>query len=941
MSGISSGVGIISGINTGQLIDQLLSIEGRPKALAQQRVLGLQKQQAAYLDLSGKLGALKTAAQAFRLNKLFQSVTASSTNADVLSASATVGASQGSYTFVVDRSATSQQLLSRAFSDRAVSALGLTSLVVEPDKARLDSDTELSQLNGGNGISRGKVVVTDRSGASTTIDLSRVATVSEVLDAFNSNTTVHVKAAVEDGRFVLTDQTGGLSFLRVVSSGGTTAESLGLAKVGTRGVITGDSVYTIGDNTTIQSLNDGGGIRFNTAGGTSTPDFSVALADGSAFQVDIGDLYDGAGKKTAGPVNTVGELRTRVRAQTGNKVDVQVRADGRGLKLVDTTIGGGAFTVTQDATLSTAAGDLGLVGTGVAGVISGKTVLAGLNSVLASSLGGGSGLAGDTVNITARDGSAFTFTIDRTQSVSDILSAFSTATGGSVTAALSQRGNSVVLTDNSGGTDPFIVTGNGADALGISTGVGGAASATVSGTRQARQYVRTSTLLSTLNSGAGIGSGSFDIIGANGNKATVNISASLKTVGDVLQQINGTTSQTGVLARIDDSGSGIVVEAAPGVTSTQKVSIKDVSGTVAKSLSLVGEAASLAANSVDGTFRRTITLDGGDTLDGVVTKVNTARAGLSASVISDGNSVTPFRLKLGAAQSGRQGRLIVESVGASDLGFSTIASGDDARVFVGADDPAKGILVTRSSNSIDSVIDNVNLRIKGSSATPITVAIGRDDDAIQKSVQAFVEAFNGVSSKIKSLTSYDVDSKARGTLLGDSTAGTLQSELFSAVGRAAPGVTGRYTLFSQVGLTVGSGAQLKLDAGKLKAALDQDPQAVIDLFAAQTAAVKPPVVPIEGITGVTVSNSAADVYTSLGLGEVLGRLADKYTNSATGVLSARSKGLDSQIKVQNDRITDFDTRLAAKRTVLERQFAQMEQSLAQLQRQQSSIGNIK
>src|SRR5204862_7482142 len=76
MSGISSGVGIFSGINTDELINQLLQIEARPRALVQQRVVQLQAQQAAYLDINSKLSALKTAATAFNLRNIFGSARA-------------------------------------------------------------------------------------------------------------------------------------------------------------------------------------------------------------------------------------------------------------------------------------------------------------------------------------------------------------------------------------------------------------------------------------------------------------------------------------------------------------------------------------------------------------------------------------------------------------------------------------------------------------------------------------------------------------------------------------------------------------------------------------------------------------------------------------------------------------------------------------------------
>lgn len=71
MSGITSSIGLISGLDTGSLINQLLAIEARPKQLAQQRILQLQGQQAALLDLNSRLSSLKTAATKFRTARVF------------------------------------------------------------------------------------------------------------------------------------------------------------------------------------------------------------------------------------------------------------------------------------------------------------------------------------------------------------------------------------------------------------------------------------------------------------------------------------------------------------------------------------------------------------------------------------------------------------------------------------------------------------------------------------------------------------------------------------------------------------------------------------------------------------------------------------------------------------------------------------------------------
>ena len=155
MSGIMTGVGLFSGIDSASLIEQLLAVEARPRQLAERRLVQLQAQQAAYLDLNSRMSTLKNAASAFRTSLSFLAKSATSSNPETLSAVAGTDALQGSYTFVVDRLVTSRQLLSRGFTDTNASAAGIEELTFEDWRGRLDRDTSLALLNDGNGIDRG------------------------------------------------------------------------------------------------------------------------------------------------------------------------------------------------------------------------------------------------------------------------------------------------------------------------------------------------------------------------------------------------------------------------------------------------------------------------------------------------------------------------------------------------------------------------------------------------------------------------------------------------------------------------------------------------------------------------------------------------------------------------------------------------------------------
>ncbi len=937
MSGITSTTGLISGIDTGALIQQLISIDSRPKTLIQQRIISLQAEQAAFIDLSGRLNSIKTAASSLRTSKKFESAAATSSNPDALTATAKAGASPASYTFVVDRLVSTQRLLSRGYADKTTTATGLETLTLESAEARLDRDTELGVLNGGSGVRRGKISITDSSGASATVDLSRTTTVSEVLKAINEASGVNVKARVEDNHLVIDDLAGGVGTTTVADlTGGSTAADLGIAKSGT-GSITGNTVYALGDEIALAQLNDGRGVLVNQTAGTSTADFTIATRDGSSYDIDIGNIYDTDAKLTTPAARTVGDLKQRIEDQTEGKVTLSVAADGLSFQLVDSSVGTNTLTVTEIGQGHAAEG-LGLLGTGVSGTLDGKSVFAHLNSTLAGGLAGGSGLTSGAFSITARDGQVFSFDVTTDGSVSTLLEDINDATGGAVTAALSDDGVSLVLTDTTGGTGNLIVTGQGATELGVATDPAGVAKATVAGSRLQRKYIGLPTLLSSLNAGQGVGTGSFEITDSTGKSATVTISSTARTIDDVIRNIN--SRGLAINARINDHGDGIIIEedTGSGPTGGGKIAIKDTSGTVAKSLHLTGTASGTGAdNYIDGSFERTITFKTGATLADVSTAINDANAGVRASIVADGGTVNPFRLSLTSNSTGRAGRLIINSTG-SDPGFTKISEGENARVFFGSSDPAQGLVLQSTTNAFDGVVDNVSIDIHTTSKDPVELNITRDVDSVVAGVQDFVNAYNDLTDRIDTLTAYDADTEKRGTLLGNSAVENLRRSLLGIVLGKPDGVSGQFQTLASVGVTIGEGGKLQIDDDRLRSAIETDAQGVRDLFSARSQQKKEPVEIAPGVFDVTVAKE--NEFTSLGIAEKMAELINKYTNSVDGLFTQQRKTYDTQIQQQNDRITDLDARLADKQARYEAQFAAMESALANLQRQQAGLGGL-
>lgn len=121
MAGLSS-TGLISGLNTDQLISQLMALERKPEQVLKQRQTDYQAKIAAVLDLQTKLASFKSSLEALNSPAKFntKSVSVSKTTGgnQLLTASASSSASLGTYTVEVDQLAKAAMAASQGWADR-------------------------------------------------------------------------------------------------------------------------------------------------------------------------------------------------------------------------------------------------------------------------------------------------------------------------------------------------------------------------------------------------------------------------------------------------------------------------------------------------------------------------------------------------------------------------------------------------------------------------------------------------------------------------------------------------------------------------------------------------------------------------------------------------------------------------------------------------------
>src|SRR5437588_11752296 len=208
MGRISSGVGLISGINSKDIIDQLMTLESQPKVVLQTRIDGINQQKLAYADLSTRLTSLKINSTTLKKDATFQAATATSSDENVFTATAVNGAAVGSFQLQVARLVTSQQLISRGFADFNSTKLSAGTITIDQGGGELSQLNPLSNLNGGAGVRRGLFRITDRTGASAVIDTTAAVNLQDVIKKINTSLDIQVHAALDGDHIVLTDVSG-------------------------------------------------------------------------------------------------------------------------------------------------------------------------------------------------------------------------------------------------------------------------------------------------------------------------------------------------------------------------------------------------------------------------------------------------------------------------------------------------------------------------------------------------------------------------------------------------------------------------------------------------------------------------------------------------------------------------------------------------------------
>jgi flagellar hook-associated protein 2 len=293
-----------------------------------------------------------------------------------------------------------------------------------------------------------------------------------------------------------------------------------------------------------------------------------------------------------------------------------------------------------------------------------------------------------------------------------------------------------------------------------------------------------------------------------------------------------------------------------------------------------------------------------NTLADVRDAINNAsdNPGIKASIINvDGGA----RLVLSSEKVGGSntiGIVATDNNGADgfDLGrlatanLTSLQDAQDAIIYV------DNQMVTRDKNSFSDVISGVTFNLKEAEQGTIeTLTIDLDKASVTKKLNSFIESYNSLADTMANLSSYNADTGAAGTLLGDSALRGIQTQIRQTMTDAIKGLD--FSTLVDLGITTNDSGHLEVDSTKLDSVLSQDFTAVAQLFSSEN-----------------------------GLANKLDDVLDRYI-STDGILISRTDGLQSRIDSITDERERLSTRLAALEARYRAQFTAMDAMVAQMQ----------
>ena len=204
-----------------------------------------------------------------------------------------------------------------------------------------------------------------------------------------------------------------------------------------------------------------------------------------------------------------------------------------------------------------------------------------------------------------------------------------------------------------------------------------------------------------------------------------------------------------------------------------------------------------------------------DTPAGVVSAINAADTGVTATLLSTGTGSSTYKILL-SGQTGSDGIFTLTS--SPDLGFH-----DTANALQAAQDAVidfEGLTITRSSNSLSDVIDGATINLLSTSTSNVRISILNDKTTLKTNIQEVVTKYNDLLTLFDNFTAIDSEAEMAGALSEDaSLVRFLKDKIRSTIFADSTTPSGDITGLRDIGVSVSRTGVMTFDETEYNAAV--------------------------------------------------------------------------------------------------------------------------
>ena len=366
---------------------------------------------------------------------------------------------------------------------------------------------------------------------------------------------------------------------------------------------------------------------------------------------------------------------------------------------------------------------------------------------------------------------------------------------------------------------------------------------------------------------------------------------------------------------------------------TQQINISNSYSASSQSLN-GGASFDLSITDSGGNVTTVSISDGNDNPAGIVAAINSANAGVSATLLAVNADSSEYRIVLSGDATGSENSFVVSSsLDDADLGFHDATNGNNQQsggvysqqLAVNAAFTMDGVSLERASNSVGDVLDGVTLDLVGVSTAGVTkIDVDKTTAQLKSKLQDVVAAYNSVKLSLREASNPDSDDEIIGGALANDFAAVRQvrTVLYRAITQDSSTVSGSIGALRDIGIEITRSGDLAFNENKFDTVMSTNASDVSTMLSAGT-------------------NDQSE-YDSAPQGlarDVISDLEESLTDSIDGLFTSRSASSASALADYEDELVELEVRM---NTVFERyleQFTVMETLVSQLNSTRTSLSD--